>query len=338
MPTTAKAANVSSEARSEIDLSSVDLPAPEAVEDVRALLVAGKGAKKLGMANPVATSGEVHAEAERLSGDPALLRNFVGNLKDPANDPSLRRLIYTAALVAGPEGRVADRLLQGLKALSIDTSSYQRVLDGVSASAIRSSAPIDLERQHSLALKEAPQVLQGGAVHPVPQNTIAISRAEGEPRVLVTSEVYDCVVLTLWNRETKQGVLAHIPVGSTPSLSHLGEELKSLGIDPASLEATIAGGADYALAPDPRTGRLIPTALFTAGRLQDELRALGVGEVRLDIVHSKEEKREGRSNVALDTETGEVFFVHDDASLLPTAPDRGYNELQDRVTDLYFAS
>jgi len=325
--------------RENFDLSKEGVSTPLDVEDLRASFGRDKDLQKGRV--EARTSGEIYADTEQLARDGSALQRFINSSARPENDPTLRQMVYTAALI-DPErqGKVAAELIQKLKAQSVDTGNYERIIAGVASSTALKISDISLEPRPTTSppprIREAEEI--AGNIHAVPQNTLALTRNAGQPPILVTGQVYDCVVLTLWDQETQKGVLTHVPVGSTPNLTLLQEELTALGIKPENLKATIVGGADYALAPDPSTGRLVPTALLTVGKLEHELEALGVKEIQYDVVHSKQEKSQGRSNVALDTRTGETFYVHDPSATLPQAKDRGYNELQDQVTDLYYAS
>lgn len=322
-----------------LNLSKEEITAPLDVENMRAGLVRDKDLHKGRV--EMRTSGEIYGDAERLAQDSSALERFINSSSRPENDPTMRRMIYTAALIDSDRGgQVAEQLIQGLKSRSIDTSSYERIIAGVTSSTVLQTSDISLEARPTTSpsprIREVGEI--GGAIHAVPQNTLALTRTQGQPPVLVTGQVYDCVVLTLWDEQSQRGVLTHVPIGSTPNLSLLKEELSALGIKPENLKATIVGGADYALSLDPSSGRMVPTALITVGKLEHELAALGVKNIHYDVVHSREEKTEGRSNVAIDTRTGETFYIRDPNGTLPQAQDRGYNELQDRVTDLYYAS
>lgn len=61
---------------------------------------------------------------------------------------------------------------------------------------------------------------------------------------LQTYGVSTCVVLTLWDRSTGTGVLAHVSgmIGIPASMSRIFRDLRSLGVSTSRLEARILGG------------------------------------------------------------------------------------------------
>ncbi len=170
----------------------------------------------------------------------------------------------------------------------------------------------------------------------VPQRGFAITSASAAKHILFTSRVAPCFTITLYDRETSTGALAHIDTGILvkESVDKLTKNFTKKGIDLSRLEVQIIGGHSIyetckvqLLELESAFGLLtdkVTKLVFTKKPL-DQLakERFGLLQNNLAKVTDREEKEAvlkeihsltssvGFSQIALDTRTGTVSITSD---------------------------
>jgi chemotaxis receptor (MCP) glutamine deamidase CheD len=295
---------------------------------------------------PPATSVTL-ARVKEFAADASKFEAFLADIPAAKKELEIRRLLQAAAQDLPVGDLTATSLISHLKGMGFETAGFEAsLLDFQRARTQRdslgTSLPPEDQRGAKRTVKPETKQIQAADVavtEVVPQNTLAMVKpGDSSVRQLVTTGVFDCVVVTYWDPVTKTGGLAHIPVDSNADLSALHQELKRQGLSPEGLKFTILGGVDYSSVFDQEKEQFFPSAVRSIYSIERQLSDMGVPKtaIGLHTIHNKEEVIAGsKSNIGINLDTGATFFFSDPNRLLPSAPNRGYGELRDPTTDLY---
>jgi SAM-dependent methyltransferase len=201
------------------------------------------------------------------------------------------------------------RLLSTVDLLSVSSKEWTGIFEKVAGP---SDSPKATDEQGVEPSDEA--VISSETIDAPPSETVTVLEyeytvalfKEDSIRYLQSCGVTDCILVTLWDKVSQTGVIAHIPtilVDIPGSFSEIFGGLRSSGVNIEGMVATIIGGNDET-----------PQELFTA--IEGELGSAGISNIQKATNTGK------RESAVLDLKDGRVYKVKDELKVLTSSKRR----------------